>query len=245
MSAKVTLVSNLPSLGVSLSGIFKQINFGSTYLIMYVIGAAVLIYFIYYLLSYYYDLKRQYYCVSIGNLISGDILQCFNDPPENCKDINPNIGYGWCQDPDYFGAYAGDQTGPYGFECQNWIWNRQKCPPLQCQGQYPMGIRIPRPDRQIQEYGWCADPEINRAMKGSSCGPIRGEPSCQNWIWSEANCPQTCPRPSQPRVKKPAPVEPVPNKCNLICGTVNGKNVACPPPCKDSEDSCLCQASKK
>ncbi len=83
-------------------------------------------------------------------------------------------------------------------------------------------------------------------MKGSSCGPAREEGvQCQNWIWSEANCPQTCPLPSRPAPKKPAPVPEKTGQCSLVCGTVDGKQVACPPPCKDGEDSCLCQAPKK
>jgi hypothetical protein len=242
MSARV-LVTDLPAF-------LSEINFSPMYVLISIIGLAILIYLIYYVLSYYYDLKRQYYCVSVNNLVTGDILQCFNDPPEHCKDINPNIGYGWCQDPEYFGAYAGSQSGPYGFECTNWIWNHKKCPPLRCQGQYPIGIRMPQPDKQIQEYGWCADPEINRAMKGSSCGPSRdanADVECQNWIWSEASCPQTCPLPSRRAPKKAPPVtKPDKNsKCSLVCGTVDGKTVACPPPCKDGEDSCLCKPSSK
>ena len=217
----------------------------------------VIIYLIYYVLSYFYELRRRYNCFSLKNVFNGNIFKCFDDRPEYCKDISSDLYWGWCMDPDYYGAYPGDRYGPYGIACNRWISNPQKCPPIKCQGQYPIGIQIDGKNGQIQEYGWCADPEINRALKGTYCGPSPEEGiKCRNWIWDESKCPQTCPiNGLSPETKKfdlsqcpkpPAPIKQVPQivkkDCSLVCGLKDGKQVPCPPPdCVDSGDQCKCK----
>jgi hypothetical protein len=196
-------------------GSLIQIKNGFLVIMPYIILVFLVVYFIYYILSYYYDLKRRYNCLSIKNLFNGQIFQCFNDPPEYCKDINPNLYWGWCLDADYYGAYPGDVYGPYGIPCNRWINKPNKCPPIQCSGSYPKGILVDSQNGKIQEYGWCADPLINRAMIGNYCGPTQEQLTCQNWIWDEAKCPQTCPikvtNPPICPINQP-PVTP-PNQC--------------------------------
>lgn len=214
----------------------------------YIILALIVIYFLYYVFSYYYELKRRYNCMSLNNLLNGEINKCFNSQPEYCKDININLGWGWCQDPDYLGVYAGDINGPFGFSCDRWLTDTTKCPPIQCEGDYPIGLKTNTSKGQIQTYGWCSDIDINRALQGSLCGPSPEENiKCQNWIWDNKNCPQTCPininvKPSNQTIIKPIIEKPtIKAKCSILCGYQNGRNIPCPPPdCRTNNEKCLC-----
>lgn len=246
----------------------NRIKMGVIIIWPFVVMILVISYLIYYVLSYFYELKRQYNCFSLINFFNGNIFKCFNDPPEYCKDVNNDLYWGWCMDQDYYGAYPGDIYGPYGITCNHWISNPKKCPPIKCQGNYPIGIHIDSKNDHIQEYGWCVDPEINRALKGTYCGPsIEEGVKCNNWIWEESKCPKTCPinvlnqetmkpqsnikvttktrsnikLPTKPQSNIKFPTTKVVKKdCSLICGLKNGKHIPCPPPdCADS-GSCQC-----
>ena len=208
----------------------------------------VIIYLIYYVISYYYELRRRYNCFSLNNLFKGKIGRCTENPPEYCKDIDSDLYWGWCLDPDYYGAYPGDVYGPYGIPCNRWIINPKKCPPLRCQGKYPIGLQVDSKNNEVQEYGWCADREINRALRGTYCGPSPEEGVvCRHWIWDEAKCPLTCPINGIPRVEvpkvlpqiiKPQPI--VKKECSLICGIKDGKQIPCPPPDCPPSGVCKC-----
>ena len=159
----------------------------------YVLLFLTIVYTFYYIYSYYYELYRRYRCISIKNIFDGKVVHCFDPPPEYCHNIDPDLYWGWCLDPDLLGAYPGDTSGPYGLTCNQWLWNPLRCPPAQCKGNYPIGLRV-EDLKQIQEYGWCADEEINKAIRGNNCGPSKEENiSCRNWIWNESQCPKTCP----------------------------------------------------
>lgn len=215
----------------------------------------IIVYVTYYIYSYYYELKRRFSCVSIKNLFNGKINQCFDHPPEYCRDIDPDLHWGWCLDPDLYGTYPGDTLGPYGLTCNRWIWNPLRCPPARCKGNYPIGLRIDEKNH-IQEYGWCADAEINKAIKGTYCGPSAEEGiRCRNWIWDESKCPQTCPIngiiSSEKKIiidkpiVSPPQLKPMPQikkkDCSLICGLQNGKQIPCPPPdCLEKPEQCKC-----
>ncbi len=236
---------------VLLKNSFTRIKNGILTLLPFVILIAILIYFIYYILSYFYELRRRYNCFSIKNLFNGNIFKCLDDQPEYCKDINSDLYWGWCMDPDYYGSYPGDQNGAYGISCNRWIFNPNKCPPINCKGKYPVGIKINDSNNQIQEYGWCADPEINRALRGNYCGPqIEERIKCKNWIWDESKCPLICPNINfQPvnlsqtiDISAPIKQKAQIGKCSLICGIKDGKQIPCPPTdCNDSNESCQCK----
>lgn len=211
----------------------------------FVLVIFLVIYALYYIFSFYYELKRRYHCISLKNLFNGKIFKCFEDPPEYCKNIDSDLYWGWCLDNDLYGSYPGDKTGPYGLTCNQWIYNPHKCPPLQCHGNYPLGLHINDKNGQIQEYGWCADPQINKPVKGTQCGPAPEENiTCQNWIWDESKCPKTCPQ-TISNINKSIPQpknisqQKNPQNCSTICGKVNGQNIPCPPPdCLDKKCQC-------
>jgi hypothetical protein len=230
----------------------------------YILAIFVVFYLIYYVWSYYYDIRRQFNCYSLKNAFNGKFFKCSDEKPDYCKDIDPDQYWGWCLDPDYYGSYPGDRDGPYGFTCDRWITKPQHCPPIRCSGQFPIGIQVdtaPNPDGivNIQEYGWCADPEINRALRGTYCGPLLEEGiTCKNWIWNESKCPKTCPvgglqskdetskspnneKSTQKQTQKqPQITEKKPPKCSIVCGLGNGP---CPPPDCDAggvQEQCKC-----
>jgi hypothetical protein len=209
----------------------------------YIILISVIAYIIYYVYSYFHDIHRLVKCLSLSNLFSGEIIHCWDSTPEYCKDINPNLYYGYCMDPDYMGVYPGDETGAYGFDCENWISNPKRCPPLQCKGPYPIGIKTDGKDPPTQLYGWCGDSQVNRALKGTKCGvsPEVGIP-CENWIWDESQCQKTCSNPSvKPKpIIKPKTKTKSKKPCSLVCGLVNGKMIPCPPPDCSGSEQCPC-----
>ena len=245
----------------STSGVWHQFIIVVPWLIIIMI----IIYIIYYLWNHYYDVRRTYNCYSLKNFLNGDVTNCLDEQPDYCKDIKPNLYWGWCLDNDYYGAYPGDRNGPYGINCKQWIHKPKHCPPMKCAGTFPIGIKIDAKNNEIQEYGWCADANINRALKGTYCGPSPEEGiKCKSWIWEESKCPQSCPNnlnvpiPSLPPIspqqppKPPQPERP-PNikqkpqmkkgKCSLVCGLKNGP---CPPPdCDSNNEQCQCKVVKK
>ncbi len=242
---------------------FSQIWEGFLKIWPFLLLTVIILYVIYFTVSYFFEMRRRYNCYSFTNLFNGNFFKCSEPKPEFCKDINPNLYWGWCADQDYYGAYAGDSIGPFGISCNRWISNPHRCPPLKCEGNYPIGIKVNEKKGHIQEYGWCADPEINRALKGTYCGPDPNEGvKCRNWIWREENCPKTCPVSGMgPDEKKyvvaeeaetecnlpPVPQEAIVDKsdCSLICGVKDGKQVPCPPPdCKGGKCQCATPTKK-
>lgn len=213
---------------------------------VYILSTIVILYIFYYIYSYYYELKRRYNCLSLNNLFNGKINKCFAQQPEYCKDMDIDLYWGWCEDPDYLGVYAGDINGPYGFTCNRWITDKKKCPPLQCQGTYPIGLKVDNSKGEIQTYGWCADVDVNRAILGSICGPSPEENAkCKNWIWDSNKCPLTCPvstlTPITPTVPVEQKIQPS-GKCSILCGYKNGHNIPCPPPdCQSKPETCQCK----
>lgn len=220
----------------------------------YILIVGVIAYMLYYVYSYFYELRRRYNCFSWSNFFRGKLGQCFNQPPEYCKDIDPDLNWGWCMDPDYYGAYAGNIDGPYGITCNRWIASPKKCPPMQCKGAYPIGLQI-NEKNTIQRYGWCADPEVNKALRGTYCGPSPDEGvQCKQWIWEEPNCPQTCPKGGQPSstksVQKTATAivpsaktaQVIKSDCSMVCGIKDGKQIPCPPAdCQAKPEQCPCK----
>lgn len=232
----------------------------------YILFILIIGYLIYYILSYFNELRRRYNCLSLNNLFNGKIKYCFDQQPEYCKDIDSDLYWGWCQDADYLGVYPGNINGPYGFTCNRWITQPNKCPPIQCQGSYPIGIKANVAKNQIQSYGWCADLDVNRALTGSVCGPSPEEnTNCDNWIWDGDQCPKTCPiknnqnsnlnqtnrtnqnsNPNQTNqnsnLNQSSNNIVVKPKCSILCGFHNGKNIPCPPPdCNNKPEQCQCK----
>lgn len=241
-------------------------TYGLYYLII-LIGATIIMYTLYYIVGYYGYLRGLINCLSFKNLIFGRWGTCLNTVPrESCQELDHGYIYGWCNDPDNYGPLPGTSDGPYVGSCSEWSWKKSTCPPATCKGCYPYGIGNQKP---YQKWGWCADSGVNRAMKGSSCGPTTGQ--CVNWVWDEGQCIDVCPAKFAPEEQQEeqcsetildstvcglvdgeaiaCPPNRIKNRCNNVCGTVldeDGNNVLqCPPPnCGCGSDKCICPQEK-
>lgn len=154
----------------------------------------------YWIVASWYGILSTYHCISLKNVVTGNVYKCFSDRPgETCQ--NTEVGYtlGWCNDPDHYGAHPGTRAGPYGFSCNQWTWTQKSCPPAVCAGEFPKGIGSQDP----QLWGWCADEGVDRAMIGAPCGPREG--SCNNWVWDVKKCPTGCIKAPPVKVTKKKP----------------------------------------
>ena len=191
---------------------------------------SIVLYIIGYIIENWEYLRAVNECVTLKRTVRGDISRCFRTPKDTCQELHHGYTFGWCNDPDNYGALPGNIDGPYIGTCSTWSWKKKDCPPISCKGNYPYGIKGQKP---FQKWGWCADEGVNRSMIGSQCGP-RDE-TCQNWIWDESVCPNTCPNRQKRRLKKRKPKLKKEKVCGKVCGTVNGKKVECPPKCFDKK----------
>jgi hypothetical protein len=202
------------------------INYGSYYWKPLIL-ATIIVNIIYYIVGNWEWLLAINNCMTLNRLGRGNIGKCFNTINSNttvCQDLTHGYTYGWCNDQDNYGPLPGTQDGPYGSTCVDWSWVKTDCPPVECSGKYPYGIADQTP---YQRWGWCADPGVNRAMRGKQCGPTEG--TCNNWIWDQALCPKTCGKRRPQAIKVNANAE---EECGTVCGNIGGKNIACPPKCK-------------
>ena len=196
----------------------------------------------------YFMSDSEYYRAVISCILRGNLSGCFNGPAETCQQLDHGKSFGWCNDPDNYGAYPGKESGPYGFKCNDWIWNKRDCPPVKCSGKYPYGLEGQKP---YKKWGWCADKGVNRSMRGKMCGPNEGK--CYHWIWDPKRCPKSCPSKlplnvharARERVNADIGKKDDGHKeevCSNVCGTIKGKQVPCPPKCttiqKDKESKC-------
>lgn len=174
----------------------------------------------------------------ISCIFRGNFGACFRSPRgNNCVDMPRNKAYGWCNDADNYGMLPGTASGPFGTSCIDWVWNKKDCPPVQCKGTYPYGLGGQKP---YQTWGWCADPGVNRAMRGRQCGPINGE-VCNHWIWDPSTCPDTCPtRVNAAKLARDKKTAKDGTVCNRVCGLVNGVEIPCPPKCYKPKQKKTC-----
>jgi hypothetical protein len=245
------------------SVLYRQIrSFLPTY-VLYLSIATAIIMLLYIVVGNYGYLRGMGACLSFKNLVLRRWGHCFRAAPkETCQELEHGYVYGWCNDADNYGPMAGTREGPYVGNCADWSWKKDECPPITCKGNYPYGIGKQAP---FQKWGWCADND--RAMKGSQCGPTDG--TCNNWIWNEYQCPDTCPT-FQEDVAEEAiaescgeevvashvcgkleggnklqcPPTVLKNKCDNVCGNVRGPDgvvrLQCPPPSCSCKDDCIC-----
>ena len=176
----------------------------------------VIIYYIYY---NFYGLFAIYNCLStntIWKLFNGKLSSCFGPEPKTCKAIDKYSIYGFCYDPDYYGVGVGEERGPYGYNCNDWIFHSDYCYPETCELA-----------NVSNRFGWCE--EKGRAFKGTSCGPDKSYGiACKKWIWNDVSqCPKKCPL--IPKITKP--------KKKIIPKCPNKKNI---PKCPKKDDICLC-----
>lgn len=200
--------------------------------------ATIIVNVIYYIVGNWEWLFAVNSCMTLNKLVRGKLGTCLATPAADisCQEMQHGYSFGWCNDPDNNGPMPGTKDGPYGATCQNWSWKKSECPPVQCSGKYPYGIAGQQP---FQKWGWCADPGVNRAMKGKMCGPDPSEGTCNNWIWDPSQCPKTCQKP-KPKQKALKPKSIDDKECGTVCGNVGGKRIACPPKCitKKKTDKC-------
>jgi hypothetical protein len=181
------------------------------YLYILIISITFLL-FVYYIYTRMYGLFAIYNCVTtdmLWKIGSGKIFNCFRGEPKTCKNIDKYSIYGFCYDPDYYGVGIGEEKGPYGYNCSDWVFSKDDCYPETCELA-----------NVSNRFGWCVD--YNRAYRGTSCGPdkLYGI-TCKKWIWNDpSKCPRKCPKPTiktMPKCprKKKIPKCPIKDKC--IC----------------------------
>lgn len=171
---------------------------------------------IYYMYTRFYGLFAIYNCLStepIWKLLNGKLSNCFRTQPKTCKAIDKYGIYGFCYDPDYYGIGIGEERGPYGYYCNDWVVDSTDCYPETCELA-----------NVSNRFGWCV--EKGRAYKGSSCGPDKKYGiSCKNWIWNDTSkCPKKCIKPIKPKKKV---IPKCPKKKQI-------------PRCPKKDDICLC-----
>lgn len=163
----------------------------------------------------FYELYAKYNCITtdfLWKLTNNKISSCFRSRPKKCEDIDKYGTYGFCNDLDYYGIALGQQEGPYGFYCDDWVFDKKECLPQTCELA-----------NTSNKFGWCL--ENNRAYLGNSCGPnekygIR----CKTWIWNDkTKCPKYCPKIKTPKISKIKKEKP--------------KKI---PKCPTKKDICLC-----
>ena len=172
---------------------------------------------IYYIYNNFYSIFAVYNCLFtdfIWKISNGKLSNCFREPPKTCTSIDNYSIYGFCYDPDYYGIGIGEPKGPYGYNCNNWIFNKEDC--------YPQTCELANVSNR---FGWCVDK--NRAYRGTSCGPDKKYGiTCKKWIWNDTSkCPKKCPIipkqkkkiiPKCPK-KKPIPKCPIKKEEQCIC----------------------------
>jgi hypothetical protein len=188
------------------------------------------------------SLKASYNCLSLKNVIQGNIHKCFSSRVgPTCRHSDIGYIYGWCNDPDNHGPMPGNNMGPYNTYCSQWIWSNEDCPPDHCSGDFPQGLDNQECKLGTQKWGWCADQGVDKAMIGTVCGPVGTR--CDKWIWDAKKCPQTC----DPLVKQVQQQchRNSKGQCNHICGKMpDGSDKPCPPPQCGEEgcpDPCVCE----
>jgi hypothetical protein len=146
-------------------------------IIFYIVFLISFLYLLYYFYTRFYSIFATYTCLTNGNLTS-----CFRKQPKNCKNIDKNSIYGFCYDSDYYGVGVGEERGPYGYNCNDWIFDKDDCYPETCELA-----------NTSNRFGWCV--ERNRSYMGNSCGPSKSYGiTCKEWIWNDINkCPKKCP----------------------------------------------------
>jgi hypothetical protein len=171
---------------------------------------------IYYMYTRFYGLFAIYNCFStepIWKLLNGKLSSCIRVQPTTCKAIDKYSIYGFCYDPDYYGIGVGEEKGPYGYDCNDWVFDSTDCYPETCELA-----------NVSNRFGWCV--EKGRAYKGSSCGLDKKYGiSCKNWIWNDpSKCPKKCIKPINPKKKV---IPKCPKKKQI-------------PRCPKKDDICLC-----
>jgi hypothetical protein len=179
------------------------------------------LFLVYYILTRFYGLFAIYNCLTrdfIWKVANGKLSNCFSSEPSSCKNIDKNGIYGFCYDPDYYGVGTGEERGPYGYNCTDWIFDKDECYPQTCELA-----------NNSKKWGWCLD--NNRAYRGTSCGPDKSYGvNCKKWIWNDIpGCPKKCIKliPSKSKVSKVLPM--CPKKKNLQ---------KCP---MKKDDQCICE----
>lgn len=166
---------------------------------------------LYWTLANWGTLRAMHRCSNFKRTVTGQLPKCFTSRQgDTCQSTDLGHIYGWCHDPENYGALPGTSTGPYIGQCNQWIWSHDQCPPSQCNGVYPKGI-----DGQCdRKWGWCADKGVERAMLGAPCGP-KGD-TCTNWIWNAKKCPTGCEKPKK-KCEEDGPAEDGECKDNCVC----------------------------
>lgn len=176
-----------------------------SYLYLLIISITSLL-LIYYLYTRMYGLFAVYNCLTtdmLWKISSGKIFNCFRGEPKTCKNIDKYSIYGFCYDPDYYGVGIGEEKGPYGYNCSDWVFSKDDCYPETCELA-----------NVSNRFGWCVD--NNRAYRGSSCGPHKSYGiTCKKWIWNDpSKCPKTCPKSKTKELPKCPPKKKIP-KCPI------------------------------
>jgi hypothetical protein len=210
-----------------------------------IVSSVVLILF-YWTVANFALLRATYRCVDLKNTVTGQVGKCFDSAQgTSCQNTELGYVYGWCNDSDNYGPLPGSKSGPYSGYCAQWSWNKEKCPPYQCMGDYPSGIDKQNKKLCQKKWGWCADKGVEKAMVGTPCGPRGG--SCDNWIWEAKKCPTGCQKAPPVPLKKKCSSRA--GKCQLVCGSRDdGNTLNCPPPaCGKSSctDKCICEGRPK
>jgi hypothetical protein len=153
--------------------------------IFYIVFFIIFLYVLYYFYTRFYSIFAIYNCLTTNfmwKVSNGKLSSCFREAPKTCKNIDKNSIYGFCYDPDYYGIGIGEERGPYGYNCNDWVFNRDDCYPETCEAA-----------NTTNKFGWCV--ERNRAYMGSSCGPSKSYGiTCKGWIWNDIDkCPKGCP----------------------------------------------------
>jgi hypothetical protein len=140
----------------------------------------------------------------LWKISSGKIFNCFRGEPKTCKNIDKYSIYGFCYDRDYYGVGIGEEKGPYGYNCSDWVFSKEECYPETCELA-----------NVSNRFGWCVD--YNRAYRGTSCGPDKSYGiRCKKWIWNDpSKCPKTCPKPVTRILPKCPPKKKIP-KCPIV-----------------------------
>jgi hypothetical protein len=150
----------------------------------------------------FYELFAIYNCITTDffwKLENNKLSSCFRSKPNECSQIDPYGIYGFCNDLDYYGVGIGENKGPYGYYCDDWVFDSKNCSPETCELA-----------NSSKRFGWCVD--TNRAYLGSSCGPNdKYGIQCKQWIW---NSPEKCPRGCPKIIKKPKLTKKIP-KCPI------------------------------